>query len=1377
MDYRKLNVLLGWLVFLIATTVYFITIEDTVSLWDCGEYIMAAYKLEVGHPPGAPLFMLLGRLFTFFAAETDVALWINRMSALSSSFTILFMFYSITLLVKKMILQRKSELSKGDIIAVMGSGIVGSLAYTFSETFWFSAVEGEVYAMSSLFTAIVFWAILKWDEEMALLQSGKLAIDAAPNRWLLLIMFLIGLAIGVHLLGILLVPAIGYVIYFRIWGEVKPKTFIITGLLSLVVLAVIQEGVIPGIVSMASKFEVVFRNSIGLPFNIGTVFFFALIIAALVFAARYARKNGKTVLYNSIFGLMFLLIGYGSFAVIVIRSNADTPMDQNNPENLVNLHSYLTREQYGSTPLLTGQYWNSKENGGRFDANGRWNGSADRSQWKDRQPVYARRFVVEKNGLDIKTFLKEADANEFIKTNGGTVSEKFIVINEDSRKNAVATYAQTTFFPRMFNSDEPRKVEGYKMWSGYDPSRVGAETGSDNLPLPSFAENMRYFYSYQINYMYIRYFMWNFAGRQNDIQGDGNQINGNWKSGFAHVDTPRLGDQDNAPYYVTNNPANNSFFFIPLILGLIGLVFHAYRSPKDAFVVFLGFLLTGLAIVVYLNQKVYEPRERDYAYAGSFYFFAMWIGVGVYALYHAFTSFNSSHFKKFGIIAAAGTFLFLIMDMSSENSMPHTISWLTIVVIAAILLGGMMFIGKALKGETAGAALATILGLAAPVIMGAQGWDDHDRSNKTTAHDVAYNYMSSVSPNGIIFTNGDNDTFPLWYIQEVEGFRSDVRVCNLSLMQTDWYTAQMMRKTYDSEALPIKFSPDQIMMYTGGTDYIQFGDLASMYLSNLANNDALIKIIGLRIKANPGAAEVAVTNFANEMNAIVGALTVEQPAVQARMAQIRSILTRPVQADLAQDIHQRFNALRELFGGLRNGSIQGTDMAINGVQRSLETLDTGWDAMDLQDVMAFIRDDANMLVGQGSSNRFFPTNKFKLNVNKDNLLKSGVIPANTEKSKIMDEITFTIEANAISREEIMMLDVLANNEWKRGLYFSSPYGSKVSRALLNAGSLKQTGSTYAVNPVRSDAPIDAEEMYASLMEKQHFGKMNDPKVLTDYYARRHVIQYRSQFASLAKYYMHRIEQVKRAQSYPVNYIQMLEGKDIKSEDEKEILDLIKNGDKIIADAKKRISLILNRAQEVMPVEFVLDGGEPTMSSQFKYQGANYPRYSDGVVVDFVQMFYDADDKKSADKLGLSLEKQYRQNIEFFLNAPPHVTLSSLNQSHFLAAIDAYFQVWGAANDATGNPSGELAKLTNNYANELLNSKFNSLFSRLEMEIMDKNENVRRIRAIDLLSLKDYIEALKSQYGLGASDTPVNNIEELDFNQMIQDQMKQDSVLN
>jgi len=1346
MNYRKLNVRLGWLIFAIATIVYFLTIESTVSLWDCGEYIMAAYKLEVGHPPGAPLFMLLGRLFTFFAQETNVAMWINRMSALSSSFTILFMFWSITMLVKKMILQRKSELSSGDIIAVMGSGAVGALAYTFSETFWFSAVEGEVYAMSSLFTALVFWAILKWDEEMALVQGGKLSLEAAPNRWLLLIFFLIGLAIGVHLLGILLVPAIVYMIFFRLWKDVKTSSFVIAGVLSLIILVVIQEGVISGTISLASSFEVFFRNAIGLPFATGTILFFSLLIGGLAWGVRYARQKQLTVLYNSLFGLIFLLIGYGSFAIIVIRSNADTPMDQNNPENLVNLYSYLKREQYGSSPLLSGPYWNSKEEGGQFNRDGNWE-VVSRSNWKDRNPVYARRFIVEKNHQVLKTFLHEKDAKKYAIENKAEYKEAFHEINALYRKNAEAVYSQSTIFPRMWSGDDQRKVEGYKNWSGYDASRRDGERGKDNLPLPTFSENITYFMRYQLNWMYFRYFLWNFAGRQNDIQGDGNQMLGNWKSGFSFVDDIRLGDQTIAPYYTTNNKANNSFFFIPLVLGLIGLFFHAYRSPKDAFVVFLGYLLTGIAIIVYVNQRVYEPRERDYAYAGSYYFFAMWIGIGVYALYYAFTSFAKKHFVKFGTIAGVGLLLFLLFDIGSEHSMPNTISWITISVMALLLLGMMKLLGKFSKNESIGASVATILCMTAPVIMGVQGWDDHDRSRKTTAHDVAYNYLVQIAPNGVIFTNGDNDTFPLWYIQEVEDFRSDVRVCNLSLMQTDWYTAQMMRKTYESDPLPIHFSPDQVLTYSGGTDYIQFIDLTDLYFLNgvTVNNEQLKKIISLRLHSNEQAAVNAATNFAYSINGVISALNITQPALQNRVSQLHAVLTRPIQTDkLVDDIHARLSAMREIYSAIQNRAIAIDEQTFSRLQEALTQFGQGWETMDLKDAMNFVRDDNNMLIGRGESTRFFPTNKFRLHVNKENVLKSGVVAENTDKEKIMDVVELNFNTRTLTREEIMMLDVLANNEWKRGIYFSNARASKVSSALLDANVLKQIGSCYELNPIkRQNIPLDPDKLHESLIAIQHFGLMNDPTVLTDYYARRHVYMFRSQFATLARYYLHRIQLAQQVKNYPEETFQlMLLQPTVDTED---YLYLRQNADKEIATIKKQVSQILNRAQEVMPVEIVLDAGEPNRTSSFNYQGESYPRYSEGMAIDFVQQYFDVNDTINAEKLGKTLADQNKQAIEYFLNAPTHITLSATNQPFLFSALDAYLQIYSAA--INGNDNGPLAKEMQTYIDNLLKENIPSWYRNMESDLNTMSEDKRVKRAVELNYIKDYIQALSADYGL------------------------------
>ena len=567
MNYTFINKIAGWVVFAIASIVYLLTIEDTASLWDCGEYITAAYKLEVGHPPGAPLYMLLGRIFSFFAAPENVAYFINALSAFSSSFTILFMFWSLTILLKKLILQSKEQLEDSDKIAIFISAAIASLSYTFSESFWFSAVEGEVYAMASLFTAVIFWAILKWDEEMALYEKSGYSNGRSPNKWLLLIMFLLGLAIGVHLLGILVIPAIGYVIYFRV-KKTTPKGFVLAGFLSIIVLGFIQEGIIPGTISLASKLEVSFVNTFGLPFYSGSVLFFALLIGTCVWAVRYANKKRNTLLANSLMGLIFLLIGYGSFAVIVIRSNANTPLDENDPENLVTLHSYLKREQYGSAPLLKGQYWNSE--------------MSPQNEWNDLSAYYLRRWVVTDGTSDIKAFVNEKDAQNYVtkeSSDGLSVIEKYFESNASIRKGATPTFSQTTFFPRMYSST-PRHISGYKYWSGYNPYSEGSgEIGTDDNRIPTFGENISYFLNYQFNWMYFRYFMWNFAGRQNDIQGHGDNMRGNWISGIGFIDDARLGSQADAPSYTKNNKSNNKFYFIPLIFALCLL--YTSPSPRD----------------------------------------------------------------------------------------------------------------------------------------------------------------------------------------------------------------------------------------------------------------------------------------------------------------------------------------------------------------------------------------------------------------------------------------------------------------------------------------------------------------------------------------------------------------------------------------------------------------------------------------------------------------------------------------------------------------------------------------------------------------------------------------------------------------------------
>jgi tetratricopeptide (TPR) repeat protein len=757
-DFIRLNNIVGWIVWAIATVVYCSTIEPTASFWDCGEYIACAYKLEVGHPPGAPFFLLVGRFFALLGGDdpSRAAMMINIMSALSSSFTILFLFWTITRLGIRVMGNAAAIFTKGQQWAILGAGIVGGLAYTFSDSFWFSAVEGEVYAMSSFFTAVVFWAILKWDEEDSINPTSAL-------RWLVLISFLVGLSIGVHLLNLLVIPAIGFVIYFKKY-KFTWKGFFIAGISSVMILGLIQNLIIPKIVKFISNYEVFFTNKLHLGYSTGTVVFFLLLIVSITAFIMYTvskkeqhyklgfysaivlsgfavitapsgsgmftrlvmlsamiyaihKYKTKTVTLNAVFlSFATLLIGYSSFFVLVIRSQANTPMDENDPENAPNMLSYLLREQYGDWPILYGQYYNAP--------------TVSRSEFGSGDPIYAK---DEKN-------------------------KNYKIV--DSRKNSIPKYEKEfcTIFPRMWSSQSHHE-SAYKYWGNVAENHrtkvVETRSGeTQTVQIPTMMANLNYFFSYQISFMYWRYFMWNFAGRQNDVQGMmRNTMEGNWISGIKAYDDSRLDtDTGKVIYRDRNNFANNKFYMLPFLLGLLGMFFHFRKHKPDAWVVLCFFLLTGLAIVIYLNQTPYQPRERDYAYAGSFYAFAIWIGFGVLFLYEQLS-------KKMAAMGAA-------------------------------------------VGSLA-------LSLVVPGIMGAEGWDDHDRSLRTMARDCAINYLQSCAPNAIIFTNGDNDTFPLWYAQEVEGIRTDIRVVNLSLLQTDWYINQMRRAAYDSPPVPFTIPEDR----------------------------------------------------------------------------------------------------------------------------------------------------------------------------------------------------------------------------------------------------------------------------------------------------------------------------------------------------------------------------------------------------------------------------------------------------------------------------------------------------------------------------------------------------------------------------------------
>lgn len=1264
MTYSKWNTYLGWLIFAIASAVYLMTIESTASLWDCGEYITAAYKLEVGHPPGAPLFMVLGRLFSFFAAPENVAVYINALSAISSSLTILFMFWSLTLLIKKIVLKQGDDLSGGTQIAIFSAAAVGSLAYTFSDSFWFSAVEGEVYAMASLFTAVIFWAILKWDEEMEIIQHGSKLSDLRPNRWLLLIFFMLGLAIGVHLLGILVVPAIGYMIYFRTQEQVSIKGLVLTGVISIVALGFIQEAVIPGSIAMASSFEVSFVNSLGLPFYSGTIFFFILLISACLYVVRYAHRAGKTILYNSMMGLVMLLIGYGSFAVIVIRSNANTPLDENDPENLVTLHSYLKREQYGSAPILFGPYWNSFRNGEEMTEDGPK--ILDRSAWKDLSAYFLRRFVVIENDLEVKAFASETEAEAWVNANKGaySIEEKYYESNASIREGAVATYSQTTFFPRMYNGEGSGAAlhrQLYAKWSGYNENDgTSTEIGRDGKRLPSFGENLTYFFRYQVNFMYMRYFMWNFAGRQNDLQGHGDNMHGNWLSGISLLDEARLGSQEHAPYYTQENPGRNTYFMLPLILALLGLIFHYRKMPKDAFILTLAFLFTGLAIVVYLNQKPYEPRERDYAYAGSFYFFAMWIGIGVYAIFD--------------------------------------------------------LLKKYLKESKVRAGIATALGLIVPVIMGTQNWDDHDRSGKTSARDLAHNYLESCGKNGILFTNGDNDTFPLWYLQEVEGKRTDVRVCNLSLMGTDWYTNQMKLKTYESDPLPIKFREDQILMYAGNTDQVYFMPLLQLFSQNLS--DTIIKkVLDLRLKHNPSEAKMAAGYFDQRAQVLFADVVAKTPEAELLKSQIASTdSTNMIAATI-----DKYQKVFQLFEAARNGQVEFKNNTGQDLQELLEQYERIWSAVDFADAMAFVRDDANMITDEQNKFSFFPSSKFALKVNRQNAIASGVLSSKTKAANVADEIVFEFDperTQALPRDEVMMMDVVANNDWKRGIYFSSNRGSSFSIALLSAGYIKQVGMAYALTPAKKEpALMDVDQMEKNMLETYIFGDMANPNVLTDYYARRHTIQYRANFLLLAE------------QLYALG-------------------------------RKNEAIKVLDRSMQIMPEETVMDYGDinpvdPFNSlnynkahNQFMFQGQDIRPLNAGILHEFVQLYYLLGQTKKAEALGQKLLENYQTVVAYFEHSDVEMAGNEENAEDLIAVADALLKMRTTVKETNkaGNSSA-FGRSLEKTIQVLYKKVLPRIYSGLDALASENGEAGDGLYSNRLANLQLYMGALAEHHGL------------------------------
>ena len=815
-QYKLVDNIFGWVAFIIAAFVYCSTIEPTASFWDCPEFITTAYKQEIGHPPGAPFFMLMGNFFTHFASDaTQVAKMVNTMSALLSAVCIMFLFWTITHLARKLIIGDWKEMTTSKLIAIEASGMVGALIYTFSDTFWFSAVEGEVYAFSSAFTAVVFWLILKWEDH---------ADEPHSDRWLVLIAYMTGLSIGVHLLNLLCIPAIVLVYYYKKVPHANLKGSLLALVLSFLVVVAVLYGVVPGIITVGGWFELFFVNVLGCPFNTGEIVYIICLVASVIWgiyetynaseknekkqniafvlgfgmlgipfygygwtavvcgiivlavlwlALTYKRKKEVVTGVDEVTGIakkkmqrvplvtarikntallcmLMLMIGYSSYALIVIRSSANPPMDQNSPEDIFTLGSYLSRDQYGDRPLLYGQAYTSQV---ALEVDG----NMCKPVMEEGAPVYQRK--------------EKASADE---------KDSYFVV---SHKNKYI-YAQNMLFPRMYSSAH---AQAYEDWmGGVEGTEIPYDRCGESMmvKMPSQFDNIRFFLSYQCNFMYWRYFMWNFAGRQNDIQGNGEPEHGNWITGFSFIDDSLYGDQSKLPDDLKENKGHNVFYCMPLILGLIGLFWQAWYTRKKKvmkngkeeevllpigiqqfWIVFFLFFMTGLAIVIYLNQTPMQPRERDYAYAGSFYAYAIWCGLGVLA----------------------------IIDILKRK----------------MKLSG-----------TAVTAIVAVITLLVPIQMASQTWDDHDRSNRYTCRDFGQNYLMSLQEKGnpIIFTNGDNDTFPLWYNQEVEGVGTDARVCNLSYLQTDWYIDQMMRPAYNSPSVPITWP--RLDFCSGTNEYV-----------------------------------------------------------------------------------------------------------------------------------------------------------------------------------------------------------------------------------------------------------------------------------------------------------------------------------------------------------------------------------------------------------------------------------------------------------------------------------------------------------------------------------------------------------------------------
>ncbi|MEW4923541.1 DUF2723 domain-containing protein [Algibacter sp. 2305UL17-15] len=960
-NFKKWNTILGWFSFLIALITYSLTVEPTVSFWDAGEYILTSAKLQVGHPPGAPLFQMLGAFFSTFTFGNNeaIGLMMNMMSAVASAFTILFMFWTITLLLSKLVLNLNSykegdttgnaTLTKQQYIAILGSGLVGSLAFTFTDSFWFNAVETEVYAMATLIMAALFWLALRWEQDMD---------KPRGNRWLILIAFIIGLSFGVHFMGLLTIPVIGLIYFFKNYKTVTVKNFIIANVVSVAILLFVFKLLAPNILKIFSVFEIFFVNSIGLPFNSGSIIAGLILVAIIVYALRYTRQKNYVHLNTGILCLTFVIIGFSTWLMLPIRANADVVINENNPSSARELLAYYNLEQYPETHLFYGPQFTDQY--AYLD---------DNNPYVDDKPKYEKdeekgKYVVVNNWKDAKQNYNKRHASILPRMWSGEHAENYMMFTGYLNFNLKPEYQMQNELRKIVSDFRKEVMQGNVDYEDYNSFLKRYKSYID-IEKPDLVSNIKYLFEYQLGYMYWRYFMWNFAGRQDDIQGRYDN-NGNWISGIKPIDEWHLGfSQDNLPSDIKNNKARNTYYFLPLILGLIGMFFLLNTDKKRFWVMLVFFLFTGIAIQVYTNVRPFEPRERDYSVVGSFYVFAIWIGFGVYAIYNAL-----------------------------KNTLPKALA-APIVTIACLIL--------------------------VPGILAANNWDDHDRSGKYTAQAMARKYLDSCAENAILFTIGDNDTFALWYAQEIEGYRTDVRVVNTSLFQTDWYIDQMKRKAYESDPIPSQLEHDD---YKYGT------------------NDYII---------------------------------------------IESVTKDTLDLKYALDFIQSDNPKTKYKYILQQ---QGVDIS--------------------------------SIRAQDLNNSYLPTEYIRIPVNKENVLKSGIVKPE-DADKIVPHIDIKIKSNALYKNRLLMLDIVANNEWKRPIYFTGgSFGD--DDYLWMKDYLQLDGMCYKLVPIKTPVDranpfdmgrVDTDIMYEKV-KSWYWGNSGSPDIYHDPETRKNSITYRGNLARLVE---------------------------------------------------------------------------------------------------------------------------------------------------------------------------------------------------------------------------------------------------------------------